>query len=99
MLERLTERVCAFVEGRSPLGFTLAFDLGDSGYIHVAGDKDPMLVSNERQAAATTFMVAPDDLNRLFDGQLKAMPAFMSGRLRVTGDMGNALKLSSFLGS
>lgn len=99
MLETLTGRVRDFVDGRSPLGFTLAFDLGETGFIHIAGDSEPMLVGNKRQSVATTLIVSPDDLLRLFDGQLKAMPAFMSGRLKVDGDLGNALKLGSFLSS
>ena len=36
-----------------------------------------------------------DDLNKLMNGDLNPMTAFMFGKLKVSGDMGVAMKLQS----
>lgn len=44
--------------------------------------------------ANVTFVMDTDTLTKMSDGSLDGMQAFMSGKLRVEGDMMLALKLS-----
>lgn len=44
-----------------------------------------------------TLSMAADAFERLVAGQLNATAAFMSGQLKVQGDMGMAIKLQSLL--
>ena len=52
-----------------------------------AGDED----------ADVTLTADPDVFREILEGDLNATTAFMSGRLKVDGDMGMAMKLGSAL--
>ena len=57
--------------------------------------KDGAVTSVEGVApeADVTVRVKDDDLVRMFDGKLNPMTAFMTGRLKVRGDIGLAQRL------
>jgi putative sterol carrier protein len=57
--------------------------------------KDEKCAINPGTADAPRLTVAADsaDFIKIFSGQLDGMQAFMQGRIRLTGDMGLALKL------
>jgi putative sterol carrier protein len=54
-------------------------------------------VSEEAGAADTTIRVGWDDWQQLAAGQLDGMTAFMMGKLKVEGDMSNAMQLQGVL--
>ncbi len=54
-------------------------------------------VSEEDGAADTTVRVAWDDWQQMAAGQLDGMTAFMMGKLKVEGDMSNAMQLQGVL--
>jgi putative sterol carrier protein len=54
-------------------------------------------VSEEDGAADTTIKVSWDDWQSMSDGKLDGMTAFMQGKLRVEGDMSNAMQLQGVL--
>merc|ERR1711994_337529 len=49
------------------------------------------------EADATLSMTA-DNFNKMFSGQLKPANAFMSGKLKISGNMGKAMKLEKLMG-
>lgn len=49
-------------------------------------------------AADTTVRVGWDDWQQLADGKMDGMTAFMMGKLKVEGDMSNAMQLQGVLG-
>ena len=51
--------------------------------------KDPSDISS----AGCTMAMDSDDFAKMFRGELNSMQAFMSGRLKIKGDMAQALKL------
>lgn len=57
--------------------------------------KDGAVTSVEgyAQQADVTVKVKDDDLVKMFDGKLNPMTAFMTGRLKVKGDIGLAQRL------
>lgn len=55
-------------------------------------------VSEQDSPADTTIKVSWDDWQALSSGQLDGMTAFMTGKLKVEGDMSNAMQLQSVLG-
>ncbi len=93
MLDSLTQKVREIVGEKDAMGFNVLFDLGDAGAIHVAGENAPVEVTNERLEAVTTFIVTPEDLGAMLAGDLQPMGAFMSGKLKVEGDMGKAMQI------
>ena len=68
---------------------------GDQGAIMLDGAAEQ--VSEEDGAADTTIRVGWDDWQQLAAGQLDGMTAFMMGKLRVEGDMSNAMQLQGVL--
>lgn len=79
------------------LGTTLKFDCGSEGVVYVDGAATPNTVSNEDKAAACTIALSLDSLSRLLLNELEPTTAFMMGKLKVSGDMGVALKLQRLL--
>jgi putative sterol carrier protein len=54
-------------------------------------------VTEDDGSADTTIRVGWDDWQQLAAGQLDGMTAFMMGKLKVEGDMGNAMQLQGVL--
>jgi putative sterol carrier protein len=95
MLEDLTSAVAKLVEGRDAIGFDVKFNLGDPGVIFVAGTETPMQVNNDDGSAETVFKISEEYLADLLSGELSAMNAYMQGKLKVEGDLGRAMQLST----
>lgn len=77
-------------------GKTVKIDFGgDDGVVLLDGVNS--LVSDADTAADTTIKVSWDDWQALATGALDGMTAFMTGKLKVEGDMGNAMQLQSVL--
>jgi putative sterol carrier protein len=68
---------------------------GDEGVIMLDGAAEQ--VTEEDDAADTTIKVGWDDWQQLASGQMDGMTAFMMGKLRVEGDMSNAMQLQGVL--
>ncbi|MFL6729087.1 MAG: SCP2 sterol-binding domain-containing protein [Sphingomicrobium sp.] len=68
---------------------------GDQGVIMLDGAVSQ--VTEEDGAAETTIKVGWDDWQQLAAGQLDGMTAFMMGKLKVEGDMSNAMQLQGVL--
>ena len=72
-------------------GKTVKIDFGEEGAILLDGANS--IVSENDGEADTTIKVSWDDWQALSSGQLDGMTAFMTGKLKVEGDMGNAMQL------
>ena len=76
-------------------GKTVKLDFGDQGTIMLDGNANK--VTEDDGAADTTIKIAWDDWQSMADGQLDGMTAFMTGKLKVEGDMSNAMQLQGVL--
>ncbi|MES2902619.1 MAG: SCP2 sterol-binding domain-containing protein [Pseudomonadota bacterium] len=76
-------------------GKTVKLDFGDQGTIMLDGKANA--VTEDDGAADTTIKIAWDDWQAMADGQLDGMTAFMTGKLKVEGDMSNAMQLQGVL--
>lgn len=96
-LESATEAVQQKVAASdTPLGSTVKFAF-DEGVILIDGAAQPMTVSNEDQDADCTIRMSLEDFREMVDGNLDPTMAYMTGKLKVEGDMGVAMKLSSVI--
>jgi len=95
MLEELTNRIRQIVDGKEAFGFSVKFDLGDTGVIFVAGGSAPVEISNDNGAADTTFIMAADDQTAMLSGDLPPMSAYTQGKMRVEGDIGKAMQFGT----
>ena len=76
-------------------GKTVKLDFGDQGTIMLDGVGNT--VSEDDGTADTTIKITWDDWQAMADGQLDGMTAFMTGKLKVEGDMSNAMQLQGVL--
>ena len=76
-------------------GRRVKLDFGDEGVVMLDGVGNA--VTEEDGAADTTIKVAWADWQDMADGKLDGMTAFMQGKLKVEGDMCNAMQLQGVL--
>lgn len=68
---------------------------GDEGVVMLDGQANQ--VTEEDGPADTTIKVSWEDWQAMANGQLDGMTAFMQGKLKVEGDMSNAMQLQGVL--
>ena len=79
-----------------PIGNTLKFDFGEEK-IYIDGTGDENVVSTDDKDADCLIIVSKEDFAKLTSGDLNPMMAVMSGKVKIKGDMGVAMKLQSLL--
>jgi putative sterol carrier protein len=79
------------------LGYRVTFDLGADGIIYWDGTAVPAAIGNEAGESETTLTLSLEDLQKLIEGNLNPTLAYMTGKLKVAGSMGVALKISQLL--
>jgi putative sterol carrier protein len=76
----------AWVDGRR-----VKLDYGDEGVIMLDGQAKQ--VTEQDGPADTTIKTSWEDWQKMASGELDGMTAFMTGKLKVEGDMSNAMQL------
>ncbi len=92
-LDEITGRIREAVGADSGLGKSVKFDFGSDGVIRIDGGT----VDNQDLPADCTISMAKSDFESMAQGQLDPTMAFMSGKLKIQGDMGVAMKLQPLL--
>lgn len=95
MSDVVTEAVAALNAKMDGEGFdgTAKFDIEDEGCIMI--DQNGAHAGDEE--ADVTLTASTETFKAILDGELNPTTAFMTGKLSVDGDMGQAMKLSSVL--
>ncbi|HCE01932.1 MAG TPA: sterol-binding protein [Acidobacteria bacterium] len=96
-LEKITEGIRGRVGTRSPIPAIVKFDFGDDGVVRVDGKSTPTVVDNEDREADCTVKVIMDDFVQIAQGTINPQMAFMTGKLRVEGDVSLAMQLGAIL--
>ena len=90
------ELIAKMQEGQAWVpGKRVKIDFGDQGAVMLDGAAKQ--VSEDDGDAETTIRVGWDDWQQLAAGQMDGMTAFMMGKLKVEGDMSNAMQLQGVL--
>lgn len=77
-------------------GKRIKIDFGDQGIVLLDGvDKR---IATDDAPADTTIKLSWDDWTALGKGELNPMTAFMSGKIKVEGDLSGAMALQGVLG-
>ena len=95
--EKVFEQFKERAENASPLGGTLKFVV-DENPIFINGNGDQNTISTDNSDADCTIVVSTEVLEKLRDGELNPMMAVMGGQIKITGDMGLAMKVQSLMG-
>jgi putative sterol carrier protein len=94
-IAELTEELRKQAGRNVRLGYKVKFVLGD-GLIFWDGTGDSPDVGNDDKGDAdTTITITAENLEKLMQGNLDPTLAYMTGKLKVEGKMGVALKLTS----
>lgn len=96
-LETATTHLRNKVGADSGLGASLKFDCADEGVVVIDGAATPNTVDNNDRDTDCTIGLTLATLAELMSGELNPTTAFMSGRIKVSGDMSVALKLQRVL--
>lgn len=99
-LDTLLGRMRAKGPGLRALGYRVRFDLTDTGgaiLLDGTGGQASVEAAAGGEEADTVLSLSSDDLEKLIAGRLSPMLAFATGKLRVEGSKGVALKLASLL--
>jgi putative sterol carrier protein len=95
-LTELTDELRRRAGQNVKLGYKVKFLLEDEGIIFWDGTEHPPAIDNDDKGdATTTIKISPDNLVKLMNGGLDPTLAYMTGKLKVEGSMGVALKLTS----
>ena len=92
-MDQIAEKIGAGLSGKIFDG-SLKFDCGEDGVIVLADGA----ASTDDQDTDCTIRISQDNLVKLLTGKLNPMTGVMMGKLKVSGDMGVAMKLGKLLG-
>jgi putative sterol carrier protein len=95
-LAELTAKMKEGASKKSAFGNTVKFAT-DQGVVYIDGNQNPPSVTNDDKAADCTLRMDFSDFSDMISGKLDGMTAFMTGKLKIEGDMGVAMKLQSIL--
>lgn len=76
-----------------PLTNSIKFDCGDAGAITLDGNEARLA----DEPADCTIRITEPNLEKLLAGKLNPMTAFAMGKIKVSGDVSVAMKLSQLL--
>ncbi|CUK09320.1 Putative sterol carrier protein [Shimia thalassica] len=93
MLQDIAEGIQKELSSKSFDG-SLKFDCGDDGVVVLADNQ----ATTTDQETDCTIRISQDNLVKLLTGKLNPMTGVMMGKLKVSGDMGVAMKLGKLLG-
>jgi putative sterol carrier protein len=88
--EKLQIRIAGF-------NHTLKVDFEEDGVLFVDAVQNPPVVTKEDNEAEVTLTTSVETFEKILAGQQDPNLAFMTGKLKVKGSMGLAMKLNSML--
>ena len=80
----------------SPIGGKLKFEVDGVGIL-IDGTSETNTVSASNDDADCTISLTAEVLEKLRDGEINPMMAVMGGQIKITGDMGLAMKVQSLM--
>jgi putative sterol carrier protein len=96
-LEKIIDGIKQRIGEDCGLGAVVKFDFGDQGTVTLDATQIPNQVSESTTESDCTMVISIDDFMAMADGSLDGVSAFMTGRLKVQGDMGIAMKLAAVM--
>ncbi|MVM33074.1 sterol-binding protein [Spirosoma sp. HMF4905] len=96
-LQELTEQTRNKVTHADNINATIKL-VTDQGVVYIDATQSPATVSNDDKAADCELQISIDNLVKMSNGDLNPMMAVMTGKLKIKGDMGIAMKMGQIMG-
>jgi len=93
--DEIASKMSEALESAGGTAKSVKFDFGSDGAILAHEKTAKALPADEDADADCTITVTKEDFGKLAAGELDPMMAFMSGKLKVSGDMSVAMGLQS----
>ncbi len=98
IFDDMTKRLDAKPEVAEKINASYLFDFGDEKWSVDLTKKSDFVTEGAIENPGVTVTMKPDNFRDLVGGKLNPQMAFMSGKLKIKGDMSLALKLQQILG-
>ena len=95
-IEQVLEAIQKQANNVDAIGATIKFVLDDQ-CIYLDGKGDSNIVSTEDKEADCVISTDMETFQKLQSGDLNPMMAVMTGKIKIKGDMGVAMKLQSLI--
>lgn len=76
---------------------SVTFDMGTAGAVHIDTTQNPPLLVPEVREAVLTLTLSIDTMKGLLAGTQDPNVAYLTGKLKIKGPLGLAMKLNSML--
>jgi len=96
MNQAVIEQFNKAAQAADPIGATIKFVVDDT-IVFIDGNGEENKVSSEDNEADCTISTSLEHMMALRSGDLNPMMAVMSGKVKIKGDMGVAMKIQSLL--
>jgi putative sterol carrier protein len=96
-LESVTQVIKQKLAMAPGLSARVKFDFEDEGRVYVDATRNPPAISSEDGEADTTLICSLATFEAILAGTQDPNIAFMTGKLKIKGSMGLALKLNAIL--
>lgn len=97
-VEDFTTGIRERVAAASGLDATFKFAYHEGGFIYIDGKSNPYVVTNEDHPADVTLRMSIATMNKLHRKETNPTVAFMTGAIKLDGNMLLAMKLDKILG-
>ena len=87
-IQKLADKHSGKFQGKANFKF-------EEGVVHLDDTVSPTVVINEEKEAPFAIKMSAEDFNKILTGDLNVMMAFMTGKLKIEGDKGAAMKLTA----
>ena len=96
-LENIVSQFEKKAASAAPIGGSIKFEVDGQGIL-IDGSGDSNTVKASDEDADCTISLTAEVLEKLRDGEINPMMAVMGGQIKITGDMGLAMKVQSLMG-
>ncbi len=99
-LDDLRESLAKRLSQTPPLGYKVTLNFEEDGQLHLDGTDGPTKVLDAMDGEADTVMTTSlETMQKIVAGDTDPNMAVLMGKLKISGKMGVALKLASYLES